>query len=511
MVFLYFVTSVLMYYLLVFWVSGTIYQHLGVFCMDLTMDFYSYSFLMLLLLISTQVILWSYYYMDLEGAYRRFLGLVFSFLSSMFLLVFFCSLYGALIGWDGLGVTSFLLVIYFKNRKSLGSGVITALTNRVGDCFLLVLLAMHFTQIFESHMLTVLLLLTSMTKSAQFPFSSWLPAAMAAPTPVSALVHSSTLVTAGIYLMIRFNTMGTEWMLVVGSVTMTMAGLCACAEMDLKKIVALSTLSQLGVMVVALSVKLKTLCFFHLTTHAMFKALLFMSVGMGIHSVYGSQDFRSFASFGCVTALPSLSLTVANVSLAGFPFMAGYYSKDAVLESFYNSGLSMFFLLVFLLGVGLTSAYSVKMTLLAVIGSGSEGSADLNGGGMSWVSKVPLTVLAAFAVSAGALLSSCVIDGGPIVKACDKLTPLCFISLGALTGYLLSNLKFSLFSNMCFLTPLVQSSSSLAPGLGLVGEADRGMLALAFSSGALQLMSLLVSQSRWALLVTLLLCVTVCT
>lgn len=152
--------------------GGTIYQHLGVFCIDLTIDYYSYSFLILLLLISTQVILWSYYYIDLEASYRRFLGLVFSFLSSIFMLVFFCSLYGALIGWDGLGVTSFLLVIYFKNRKSLGSGVITALTNRVGDCFLLVLLAIHFAQFFESHLLTVLLLLTRITKRAQFPFSS---------------------------------------------------------------------------------------------------------------------------------------------------------------------------------------------------------------------------------------------------------------------------------------------------------------------------------------------------
>lgn len=169
----------------------------------------------------------------------------------------------------------------------------------------------------------------------------------------------------------------------VGSVTITIAGLCACAEIDLKKIVALRTLSQLGVIVVALSVKLKSLCFFHLTTHAIFKALLFIRVGIGIHSVYGSQDFRRFAAFSGVSAMPSLSLTVANVSLAGFPYIAGYYSKDAILESFYNCRLSIFFLLVFLIGVGLTTAYSIKITLLAVIGSSSEGPGDLNGGGVS--------------------------------------------------------------------------------------------------------------------------------
>lgn len=146
--------------------------HLGFFVFNLVFDFYSYSFLILLLLISSQVLLWSYYYIDKETSYRRFLGLVFCFLGSIFILVFFSSLYGALIGWDGLGVTSFLLVIYFKNRKSLGSGVITALTNRVGDCFLLVLLALHFAHLFSAYMLTVFLLIISMTKRAQFPFSS---------------------------------------------------------------------------------------------------------------------------------------------------------------------------------------------------------------------------------------------------------------------------------------------------------------------------------------------------
>lgn len=205
---------------------------------------------------------------------------------------------------------------------------------------------------------------------------------MAAPTPVSALVHSSTLVTAGVYLLIRFNNFGTEWLLVVGSITITMAGLCACAEMDLKKIVALSTLSQLGVMIVALALNIKSLCFFHLTTHAMFKALLFMCVGVGIHSVYGRQDFRSIAMFSNISVFPTLCLTVANVSLAGFPFISGFYSKDAILESFYNSRLRSLFLIVFLVGVGLTTAYSMKITVLAFLRGDSGGAVNLNGGGV---------------------------------------------------------------------------------------------------------------------------------
>jgi len=148
--------------------------------------------------------------MDGEPHYRRFLRVVIAFVRSMVLLIFMSTLYGTLIGWDGLGITSFLLVIYYKNRKSLGRRIITALTNRVGDAFLLILLGLSLYTAGGPHLCLVLLLLTAMTKRAQYPFSRWLPAAMAAPTPVRALVHSSTLVTAGVYLLLRFNAGGTE-------------------------------------------------------------------------------------------------------------------------------------------------------------------------------------------------------------------------------------------------------------------------------------------------------------
>merc|ERR1712135_249852 len=145
------------------------------------------------------------------------------------------------------------------------------------------------------YFLAALILITSITKSAQIPFSSWLPSAIAAPTPVRALVHSSTLVTAGVYLLLRFNLFSIEWMLLLGRMTMLIAGVRACTELDIKKIVALSTLSQLGVIIVSLSLFQKNFCFFHLITHAIFKALLFMCVGVGIHTPYGSQDFRRFS------------------------------------------------------------------------------------------------------------------------------------------------------------------------------------------------------------------------
>ena len=174
------------------------------------MDVWSLRFYSLLGLISGAVVGWAYYYMDGEPYFRRFLSVVISFVGSMVILVFINTLFGALVGWDGLGITSFLLVIYFKNRKSLGRGMITALTNRLGDAFLLVLLGLAFLPLTATYTLLILLLLTAITKSAQYPFRRWLPAAIAAPTPVRALVHSSTLVTAGVYLLLRFNHNGSE-------------------------------------------------------------------------------------------------------------------------------------------------------------------------------------------------------------------------------------------------------------------------------------------------------------
>lgn len=153
---------------------------------------------------------------------------------------------------------------------------------------------------------------------------------MAAPTPVSALVHSSTLVTAGVYMMIRHRHYESWYLTVLGITTMTMAGLRACAERDLKKVVALRTLSQLGVIMASLGVSAKSLCFFHLITHASFKALLFICVGVCIHSFYGTQDSRSFG--GCSILLHSTFLIVSTLSLIGFAFTSGFYRKDAILE-----------------------------------------------------------------------------------------------------------------------------------------------------------------------------------
>lgn len=452
--------------------------YLGPIVFPIIGDSWSTLFLGLLRLISGIVFLWSYYYIDGEENYNRFISIVMRFVRSIVFLIFFGRFFGAIIGWDGLGVTSFLLVIYYKNRKSLGSGIITALTNRLGDCFLLVILgvSLYRREIGTlRYFLLIFILLTSMTKRAQIPFSSWLPSAIAAPTPVRALVHSSTLVTAGVYLLIRFNFLRFEWILAFGRATIIIAGFCACAEIDIKKIVALSTLSQLGVMIVSLSLTQKDFCFFHLITHAIFKALLFMCVGVGIHTIYGSQDFRRFSGTRRSLLWPRTFLLVSNLSLLGFPFMSGFYRKDLVLERFYSNSHRFLMGVLFLLGVGLTTSYSIKIMNLATFGKESRLPRSLASGGFRWQLKVPMSILGVLSVLSGYILSR--IENYYICRVIvffDKLSPLIIISLGYFLGKAVSNLKLPFLSSMWNLRSLFQKTRDYSHLMNKTQQLDNG-------------------------------------
>lgn len=192
---------------------------------------------------------------------------------------------------------------------------------------------------------------------------------MAAPTPVSALVHSSTLVTAGVFLLVRFNVLllqgsARELLIYVGAMTMIIAGLAAMFEIDIKKIIALSTLSQLGVMIIVLGGGMPLLAFFHLLSHAYFKAILFICAGILIHNIKDYQDIRTM-SLG-LSNMPTVLaiLIIANLSLCGLPFLRGFYSKDLVLESLIIGGPGVVFLLVIFIGTALTVAYSCRLSFL---------------------------------------------------------------------------------------------------------------------------------------------------
>nr|ADF65625.1 NADH dehydrogenase subunit 5 [Vietnamella dabieshanensis] len=355
--------------------------------MTVLLDWMSLLFMGLVLFISSLVIYYSEEYMSGDYNMNRFILLVLMFVLSMMFLIISPNLISILLGWDGLGLVSYCLVIYYQNVKSYNAGMLTALSNRVGDVALLMAIAWmlnfgSFNYIFylasmkdkmEMMIIGSLVILAAMTKSAQIPFSAWLPAAMAAPTPVSALVHSSTLVTAGVYLLIRFSpllegSIMNKILLLIAGLTMFMAGLGANFEFDLKKIIALSTLSQLGLMMSILAMGLPKLAYFHLLTHAMFKALLFMCAGAIIHNMKDSQDIRNMGNL--VTGMPYTTgcLNVANMALCGFPFLAGFYSKDLILEVASLSSINMLSYWLYFISTGLTMCYTLRLSYYSLTG-----------------------------------------------------------------------------------------------------------------------------------------------
>nr|UXO94121.1 NADH dehydrogenase subunit 5 [Dolichovespula lama] len=341
------------------------------------LDWVSFMFLSLVLMISSFVLIYSLKYMDGDKNINRFFMLLMLFVLSMLFLIICPNLMGLLIGWDGLGLISYCLVIYYQSWKSYSSGMITVLLNRIGDIGILMMISLLMIlgtwnmMLFDLNffLVSLMMLLSAFTKSAQLPFSVWLPLAMAAPTPVSSLVHSSTLVTAGVYLLMRYNIFMMDnglmsLMLFISSMTMMMSGLMANFEFDLKKIIALSTLSQLGLMMSILSLGEVDLGFIHLIIHALFKSLLFMCSGILIHQMSNNQDIRYMGSLICYYPFVSLVFFISLLSLCGFPFFSGYYSKDLIMEIFLMSKMNFFSVLMLMVATVFTVSYSVRLIIL---------------------------------------------------------------------------------------------------------------------------------------------------
>nr|YP_009645789.1 NADH dehydrogenase subunit 5 [Cuneopsis heudei]QBS54514.1 NADH dehydrogenase subunit 5 [Cuneopsis heudei] len=420
--------------------------------LPIIVDYISLIFSCFVCLISGSVSLFSVSYMDGEVFMRRFMLLIMAFVGSMNLLIFVPSLITILLGWDGLGIVSFALVIYYQNKKSLAAGMLTVLANRIGDA-LLILSICFLVNWGEwrigygmtgdySLLVCVLVVVGAMTKSAQIPFSAWLPAAMAAPTPVSALVHSSTLVTAGVYLVIRFYSTLIEaqevlWFLSkIGALTLLMAGLSACFEVDLKKIIALSTLSQLGLMMFTVGVGFPVIAVFHLFTHALFKALLFLCAGSIIHSTMDTQDGRILGGLNYLLPFSSSCLVLSSVALCGMPFLSGFYSKDLILEgvfSSFNGGLEVFVMLV---GAGLSLVYSLRILLMGVFGQSFGGGLFTYGVESGYVVS-SIVVLSLGAVMGGWLLQSVwvSVNGFSLVGVLGKMVISVVTFLGLLYGF----------------------------------------------------------------------------
>nr|ASN65970.1 NADH dehydrogenase subunit 5 [Broscus cephalotes] len=429
--------------------------------MSLLLDWMSLMFMSFVLFISSMVIFYSNQYMEGDLNMNRFILLVLMFVFSMMLLIISPNLISILLGWDGLGLISYCLVIYYQNIKSYNAGMLTALMNRVGDVMLLISIAWmmnygswnyifymdYMKNDYYMQIIGGFVMIAAMTKSAQIPFSSWLPAAMAAPTPVSALVHSSTLVTAGVYLLIRFNLILNNnlvlFLLLISTLTMFMAGLGANFEFDLKKIIALSTLSQLGLMMSILSMGNCKLAFFHLLTHALFKALLFMCAGAIIHNLKDTQDIRFMGNLMVHMPLTCMCMNISNLALCGMPFLAGFYSKDLILEVVSMSFMNIFIFLLFFISTGLTVCYSFRLCYYSITGDFNFFSLhSLNDEG--WIMLKSMLLMLMFVIFMGSALSWFIFPT-PLMICLPlnlKLLALMVSFIGAWMGYELS--KFSL-------------------------------------------------------------------
>lgn len=335
-------------------------------------DFLRLGFFRCVSFISGIVFLYSVFYIEGTVDIRRFCWLVFLFVVSMILLVFSGNFIVTIVGWDGLGLVSFCLVIFYSNSSSLESGLVTVFRNRVGDVFFLLAFLFFFVEgnfrwdlasYSVSFLLVFFVFFGSITKRAQIPFSAWLPAAIAAPTPVSSLVHSSTLVTAGVFVLIRFNYIFGcfyfNFMKFFFLFTILIAGLCAVLEKDFKKIVAMSTLRQLGIMIFILSVGVWLLSFLHIIIHAFFKSILFLRTGSLIGQITGTQDSRFYgSSFSNYCSF--LYFVVRSFCLSGFPFFLGFYSKDFIISSS-SFGEGAFLYVAFLVGCFFTVIYRIRL------------------------------------------------------------------------------------------------------------------------------------------------------
>lgn len=429
-------------------------------------DWISLIFISFVLLISSLVIFYSNQYIAEDFNVNRFILLVLIFVISIIILIIRPNLIRILLGWDGLGLVSYCLVIYFQNVKSYNAGILTALSNRIGDVALLLAIAwilnygswnyIFYLDIinksFEIIIIGSLVILAAITKSAQIPFSSWLPAAIAAPTPVSALVHSSTLVTAGVYLLIRFNILLVDsfigqFLLLISGLTIFIAGLGANFEFDLKKIIALSTLSQLGLIISILSIGFYKLAFFHLLTHALFKALLFICAGVIIHNTKNAQDIRFIGRLSIRIPLTCSCFNIANLALCGIPFLAGFYSKDLILEIVMLSYINFFSFFLFFFSTGLTVCYSFRLVYYSMTGDFNITSLNiLNDKG--WTISFRIFFLIVIAIIGGRMLNWLIFFNPDIIclPFDIKILTLIVCILGGVSGYLIRNISLFFYN-----------------------------------------------------------------
>ena len=391
-------------------------------------DSLTVSMLIPVLIVSSLVHIYSIGYMSHDPHNQRFFSYLSLFTFMMIILVTANNFLLMFVGWEGVGICSYLLVSFWFTRIAANQSSISAfLTNRVGDCFFTIGLFailwsfgnIDYSTVFSlapfvnENIVTIIgvcLLIGAMAKSSQIGLHVWLPMAMEGPTPVSALIHAATMVTAGVYLLMRtsplieYSSTVLILCLWLGAITTVFSSLIGLFQQDIKKVIAYSTMSQLGMMVIAVGLSSYNLALFHLVNHAFYKALLFLGAGAVIHAVSDNQDFRKYGGLRAFLPLTYSVMLIASLSLVAFPFMTGFYSKDFILESsygqFYFSSTVVYFIAT--IGAMFTTLYSVKILYLTFLTSPNGPLANYKHGheGNIFMS-LPLIILAIFSILFG--------------------------------------------------------------------------------------------------------------